>query len=289
MRISGFTFVRNALKYDYPVVEAITSILPVCDEFIVNVGNSEDDTLNLIRGIQSEKIVIVESVWDDSLRSGGRVLAQQTNRALSHCTGDWCFYIQGDEVVHERYLPAIAEAAEKHLNDGRVEGLLFKYLHFYGNYNYTGASRRWYRHEVRVIRSGCGITSYRDAQGFRSGARKLRVKPVDAYIFHYGWVKPPSVQQDKQKSFNKLWHPDSWVDEHVDDAAEFDYSAIDTLEPFAGTHPAVMEERIARCSWKFTYDPARAGKNTSLKNRFLNTIEKHTGLRIGEYRNYKII
>jgi hypothetical protein len=36
MKVGGFTFVRNVVKYDYPVVESIRSILPVVDEFIVN-------------------------------------------------------------------------------------------------------------------------------------------------------------------------------------------------------------------------------------------------------------
>ena len=40
MRVSGFTFIRNAIHYDYPIVEAIHSILPLCDEVVVAVGNS---------------------------------------------------------------------------------------------------------------------------------------------------------------------------------------------------------------------------------------------------------
>lgn len=289
MKISGFTFVRNAIKFDYPIIEAITSILPICDEFIVNVGNSEDDTLELIQGIPSDKIVIVQSVWDDSLRTGGRVLAQQTNIALSHCTGDWCFYIQGDEVVHERYLPAVEKAAEKYLSDHRVEGLLFKYIHFYGTYDFIGASRRWYRQEVRMIRNGCNICSYKDAQGFRANNKKLPVKRVNAYINHYGWVKPPEVQQAKQKSFNKLWHSDEWVKNEVGAEEEFDYSKIDLLVPFTDTHPAVMKERLSRSNWKINYDPELAKKNLSTKHLILNKIENLTGYRLGEYKNFRVL
>jgi glycosyltransferase involved in cell wall biosynthesis len=112
MKVSGFTIVRNALKYDYPIVEAISSILPICDEVIVAVGKSDDDTLNLIRSIDSSKIKIVETVWNDALREGGRVLADETNKALAACAkdSDWCFYIQGDEVIHEADHPAILDA-----------------------------------------------------------------------------------------------------------------------------------------------------------------------------------
>jgi glycosyltransferase involved in cell wall biosynthesis len=106
MKIAGFTFVRNAIKYDYPIIEAITSILPICDELVVAVGNSEDGTLELIQSIDSPKIKIIETIWDDSLREGGRVLAVETDKALAAISPDanWCFYIQGDEVVHEKYL-----------------------------------------------------------------------------------------------------------------------------------------------------------------------------------------
>lgn len=110
--ISGFTIVRNAIKYDYPIVESIKSILPVVDEYIVAVGKSDDDTLGLIRSIQSPKIKIIETIWDDTLREGGRVLAIETNKALAAINpkANWCFYLQGDEVIHEQYHDAILHA-----------------------------------------------------------------------------------------------------------------------------------------------------------------------------------
>src|ERR1700752_4569072 len=134
MKVSGFTIIRNAVKYDYPVVEAITSILPVCDEFIVSVGNSDDDTLELIKSINSPKIKIMESVWDDSLREGGKLLSIETNKAFDAIgsSSDWCFYIQSDEVIHEKYHEIIREGMKKYKDDKTVDGLLFHYTHFYG-------------------------------------------------------------------------------------------------------------------------------------------------------------
>jgi len=78
MKVAGFTFVRNALKYDYPVVQAISSILPLCDYVVVAVGKSEDATLDLVRSINDPKIHILETEWDDSLREGGRVLDRKS-------------------------------------------------------------------------------------------------------------------------------------------------------------------------------------------------------------------
>jgi len=287
MTVSGFTFVRNAVTYDYPFVESLSSLLPLCDEVVVVVGRSQDDTLERVRSLRSPKIKIVESEWDDTVRSGGSVLAQQTNLALNHISGDWGIYLQADEVLHERDAPAIRNAMEVHGDNRRVEGLLLSYLHFYGSYDYVGAARRWYRREIRVIRNGIGVRSWGDAQGFRIDGRKMRVKLTDATVHHYGWVRSPEAQQRKQKWFHRLWHDDTWVDRHVGTAKTYDYSGGGRLLPFRGTHPAVMKDRIARQDWSFSYDPLKA--RVSLKERLLETIERRTGHRVGEYKNYIVI
>ncbi|HON18519.1 MAG TPA: hypothetical protein PK990_05040 [Salinivirgaceae bacterium] len=288
MKVSGFTFIRNAIKYDYPIVEAIRSILPICDDFIVAVGKSDDQTLDLIRQIDPSKITILETVWDDSLREGGRVLAVETNKAFDAVPSDsdWAFYIQGDEVVHEQYLETIRSAMQLHLNNPTIEGLLFKYLHFYGSYDYVGSSYRWYRNEIRVIRNDKRIRSFRDAQGFRKENRKLIVAPVDAYVYHYGWVKEPSAMQQKQETFHKLWHDDRWVEKNVYKTPEYDYKKnIDQLERFHGTHPAVMRERIDRINWTFEYDISFNKK--TFKQQVKEFFERVFGIEIG-YKNYKI-
>ena len=204
MKVAGFTFIRNAIKNDYPIVEAITSILSVCDEFIVALGKSDDGTESLVRGIDSPKIRIINTVWDDKLREGGAVFANQTDIAFNAIStdADWAFYIQGDECVHEKYLPLIKKEMEDGLNNTGIEGLLFKYLHFYGSYDYYGQSRRWYRREIRILRNNRAVHSYRDAQGFRLDGRKVNVKLIDAYIYHYGWVKPPEGLKNKLLNFN---------------------------------------------------------------------------------------
>jgi hypothetical protein len=291
MKVAGFTFIRNAIKNDYPVVEAITSILPVCDEFIVALGNSEDETEKLIRNINSSKIKIINTVWDDALRDGGAVFAAETDKAfkaISHDT-DWAFYIQGDECVHEKYLPLIKKEMETNLNDRRIEGLLLKYIHFYGSYDYYGHSRRWYRREIRIIRNNKAVRSYRDAQGFRWNGRKIQIKLIDAYIYHYGWVKPPAGLKDKLRNFNLFYHDDEWMAQNLPDTFEFDYKNADRLVPFTGSHPAVMEKRIGATNWNLNIDIRRLYKKMSLRRKFLQLVEDLTGWRVSEYRNYKIV
>lgn len=289
MKVAGFSFIRNAVKYDYPIVEAITSILPLCDIFIVALGNSEDETERLIRSIPSDKIKIVTTVWNDSLREGGKVLADETNKAFDAIGTeyDWCFYIQGDEVMHEKFLPIVKSEMLKYAKNDEVEGLLFGYKHFYGSYEYIGVSRKWYRKEIRLIKNNKRIRSYKDAQGFRIDGQKLKVKEIAAEIYHYGWVRNPKAQQLKQETFHKLWHDDDWVKKNVVEADEFDYKTIETLTKFEGSHPSSMEERLKNTQWAFHYDASKSRK--TLKDKLSFFVENMTGYRIGEYKNYKKI
>ena len=289
MKVCGFTIVRNAIRFDYPALESIQSLLPLVDEMLVSVGDSEDDTLALIQSIDSPKIRIIRSTWDDSLREGGRVLAEETNKALAAIGPefDWCFYLQADEILHERWIPSLKQAMEENAGNQEVQGLLFDYLHFYGSYHYLGDSRTWYRREVRIIRNLPGMQSYRDAQGFRFLGKKLQVKHSGAQINHYGWVKNPRFQQEKQKHFHKLWHEDEWLEKNVAQADDFDYSLIDSLRSFEGSHPAVMQERIRRCDWDFSFDVRK--KKFSWKKMLLYYLEKWTGKRPFESRNYRLL
>ncbi len=289
MKVTGFSFIKNALIYDYPIVEAITSILPICNDFVVAVGKSDDDTLQLISQIAPEKIRIIETEWDESLREGGRVLAVETDKAFKEISGDadWCFYIQGDEVVHEKYLETIRGAMLAHKDNPNIEGLLFKYKHFYGSYDYVGASSNWYKKEIRAVKNNPSVYSYRDAQGFRIRENeKLRVYPIEAYIYHYGWVKTPEAMQRKQENFHKYWHNDEWVAQHITKAEAFDYeSHVRELRPFAETHPKVMEKRIKEKGWDFDYDISIDRR--TLKDKVKSFLGDQFGIELG-YKNYQI-
>ena len=253
MKVSGFTFCRNAVKYDYPVVESIRSALPLCDEFIVNVGRCDDGTLQLIESIGDPKIKIVESVWDESLRKDGLIYSQQTNIALSHCKGEWAFYIQADEVVHEDDLPALRQSMAEYGRDPMIKGLLFRYLHFIADYWSTNP---WFYHKaVRIIRNNGEIESCGDAVGFhvtRTG-QYLQSGPKEwlaysgARMFHYGWVKDPKTMLEKKREQASVYHgsnlPPAAAKELSGETFRFEDYAV--LKEFSGSHPAVMHERIA--------------------------------------------
>jgi hypothetical protein len=288
MKVCGFSFVRNGVKFDYPFTEAIRSVLPLCDKFILAVGKSDDNTLEVAKAIDPNKVEILETVWDDTLKTGGRVFADETNKAFRAIPPeyDWAFYIQADEVLHEQYLNVVQQEMEHWLHVHEVEGLLFNYLHFFGSYDFVGVKHSWYRREIRIVRNRKDIFSYRDAQGFRKKPnRKLQVKLIDAFIYHYGHVRDPEAMKAKQRSSALLYHAGNEGDAVPDN---FSYELLgEPVMRFQGTHPAVMKDRIARKNWAF--QPDESLRYASFKDWFKRTVARYTGWHPFEYRNYRIL
>ncbi len=289
MFISGFTFAKNAVRYDYPLQEAIRSILPLCDEVVVAIGDSDDGTVELVEALNDPKIRIIRTVWDESLREGGKVLADETNKAFDAISplADWAVYVQADECFHEQDYEHLRKVMASCVEDREVDGILVNYRHFYGSYDYLGDSPRWYRREIRIIRNDKSIRSYKDAQGFRKNGQKLKVAHSQAYVHHYGWVKHPKLQRVKNQEYQRYWHDDQWMEQNRLSGEEFDYSEIDSLKRFNGSHPQAMQSRIDRVNWKFSHDVSR--KSMNLKNRLKYFLLKNFGWYPGEYRNYEII
>jgi glycosyltransferase involved in cell wall biosynthesis len=248
IRVSGFSIVRNAIQYGYPVAEALRSFAALVDEVVVAVGRSDDGTLELVRSLDLPGLRIIETVWDDALREGGRVLAQQTNLALSNCRHPWAFYLQADEVVHEDDHASIRGALARWNRDARVDALRFRFLHFEGTYAYVNLVR--YRTQCRVVRNDGRLRSLGDAAGFgRLDGAKLRTRWAGARIYHYGWARAPEVLKRKTLAFQRLYHDDDWVARHYGDIPPDALSDVDIAFRFRGTHPTVMRERIGTATW----------------------------------------
>lgn len=297
IRISGFSYIRNGFRFGFPFVHSIRSVLPVCDEFVVAVGESDDGTREAIQAIGSEKIRIIDTRWDEQMREGGKIFARQANLALDQLKGDWAFHLQADEIIHENDLTAILEQVEKWHGQKEVEGLLFDFLNFWGDYWHIRCSRYVHRREIRMFRNITGVRSYRDSQGFRiyqgnedyekgGRGRKLRVKATEIPVYHYNYVRNPADMQEKMNYFHRFWHDDRWLENNTNRKV-FDYSRVDELARFEGTHPAVMQEVVEKQDWKLDFDSSR--KNYSFKGRLLRWIECNMGRRLFEYRNYRLI
>ncbi|MGH7231598.1 MAG: hypothetical protein ACREJU_09605 [Nitrospiraceae bacterium] len=276
MKISGFSICRNAIRFDYPIVEAIRSALPIVDEFVINVGQSDDGTIELIRSIESEKIHIVESVWDDSMKKDGLLFSHETNVALARCTGDWALYLQADEVLHETDHDRLLRTLRDNLPNPAVLGFTFQYLHFYGDYR---SCNPWFYHRaVRVIRNDGQVESCGDAVGFWLKAdrgylqtvHRERVTPSGGTIYHYGWVKPPRVLLEKFRYQIQRHHGDEPGAEQARmlEGHQYEFDEYDIMKNFSGMHPAVMADRV-RC-----YPVLKPGRNRWLKPAFYREILK---------------
>ena len=203
------------------------------------------------RSIEDERIKIVESVWDDTMKREGRVLGVQQDIALSHCTGDWAFLLQGDEVVHEDDLDIIKKAMEENFEKPNVLGLVFRVLHFKGDYWSTDP---WmYRKATRVIRNNGCLHSTTDCCDFRTSESSRMIKSgpfgrvIPARIFHYGWVKDPEVFREKKRVMDSWWHGETLSEEEMDRRASIvaQFPNYDILKEFKHSHPKVMHPRIS--------------------------------------------
>jgi glycosyltransferase involved in cell wall biosynthesis len=302
MKVSGFTLVRNGVLFDYPFLESLRSLLPLVDELWINVGIGDDETLALVREFCAKesngKAHYFESRWpldDPEKKRGGKILSEQTNLALDRCTGDWCVYLQADEVLHEEDYGAMKGAMLENLNDSRVDGLLFEYVHFYGSYRVIQQSRNVYRREVRIIKRDSGARSVDDAQSFRkAGGEKLNVRTSGAKIYHYGWVRPPEKMKTKTFFFDQLYHGDpkgkDAENETPHTGDNYRYKKIWGLRPFKKTHPETMLERIKAKSWDWDLRNSRLEWSwRDGKKILLDSLERATGKRLFEYRSYRIL
>jgi hypothetical protein len=289
--LSGFTLVRNAVRLDYPIVPAIRSILGICDEVVVNVGKSEDETRDLVAALADPRVRIIDTVWDFSRGSG--VLAVETERALRACRGAWGLYIQADEVLHETGAAILAERVRAWDGDVRVEGLLVDYRHFYGDFATVATNRHWYRREVRCVRLGGEIHSYQDAQGFRVGAaeRPVRARGTGAQMFHYGWARPPQSLTHKlhaaQQIFTEAAPPAPPAPPRP--VAPEGLAWTPLLRPFHDTHPRVAQAWIAARGGGGRDGRAVGRRRFRLEHLRLyasDWIERLSGARVFEYRNY---
>lgn len=286
--LSGFTLVRNAVKLDFPIVPAIRSLLAVCDEVVVNVGKSEDETRDLVQSVDDPRVRILDTVWDFSKKN--EMLSQETMRAMAACRGRWGIYIQADEVLHEDGARILREKTTEWDGDVRVEGLLVHYLHFYGDFDTVATNRRWYRREVRCLRLGQDIRPYQGAQGFRSGPayRKIRARPTGAVMFHYGWARPARAIREKHE-ISKTIYPWSRAQSTRDQERGY-LEWLPLLKPFHGTHPGVAEEWIR----ERMLDPERRigprhWRPDHLRLYLSDWIERLTGVRLFEFRNYQVV
>ncbi|OFZ53686.1 MAG: hypothetical protein A2428_17345 [Bdellovibrionales bacterium RIFOXYC1_FULL_54_43] len=302
MKVSGFTLVRNGTQFDYPYLESLRSLLPIVDELIIDVGIGDDDTMDRIKRFADDegagKVQWFGTTWDlnnPEKRKGGLILSEHTNLALDRCVGDWCVYLQADEVFHEDDRDQLRSMLASTADDPRVEGLLFDYVHFYGSFNVIQQSRGTYRREVRAVKRSAQPRSVGDAQSFRkTSGEKLNVVRSGARVFHYGWVRTPEAMREKTFFMDQLYHgapkPEDAEKRIPHTGDNYRYKRFWGLRPYKGSHPKVMTDRIGEKGWHWDLDHSPCVWTwKDLKKIVLDLIERVTGHRFFEYRSYKLI
>ncbi len=285
--ISGFTFIRNGVELGFPFEASIRSLLPLVDEFVVAVGRGNDDTLARVLAIGDPKIRVIETLWNERMADRGFVYAQQKMIAQYACTGDWAFYLEGDEVVHEDDLPAIRASVEKHHSNPDVEALVFDYRHFYGSAQWVSISPGWYRRECRLIRNT--IRSYApDGQYWlvttdHKKPRNPKAALANAHIFHYGWIRRNEDMQKKLDQVSKYWASSTKMEVHY---SQFDARA---LKAFTGSHPKVAQEwLLTGAEQELRIDPAYKPTRKENKYHLMRRIELVTGLDFSR-KHFKLV
>jgi glycosyltransferase involved in cell wall biosynthesis len=271
MKISAFTIVRNGIILEYPVVESILSILPIVDEYVVLVGKSEDDTLGIIRAIGSEKIRIIENEWRDDFKRDGHFFSYLTNIAIGECKGDWAFSLQADEVIHEKDLPALRRLIEDCNKKDEVKAISLRFRHFYGDYRTYNPYG--HRKACRIIRNNGEVINIWDGVAFAlrhtpetrllKGPREHIVKSA-IRVYHYSSVKQPSKMLQKANLINVHYRG-----EKAEQLSRFQFN-LTAVKRFRGSHPKVMEKRIAEFQ-----SPLPPHRSRWLKPAFYSYLLKH--------------
>ncbi len=280
MKVSGYTFIRNGVLLGYPFIESIKSALPLCDEFIVAVGNSDDNTLALLQAIDSDKIILLQTQWNESMQDRGFVYAQQKMIAQYNCTGDWAFYLEGDEVLHEADIDTIRNSMLVHLKNQKIEALVFDYKHFFGSPEWLAISPGWYRHAPRIIRNSIR-TWAPDGLFFvvmekNKHGRYPYAALINAPIYHYGHVRSVAAMREKNQRVGKYWGHDHPL---------FSGYQIDrqALTPFTGSHPKIVQNWLAnQAETHFNQDINYQPTKRELKHRWMMKLEKWLGLELSK-------
>ena len=279
MKVSGFTFLRNAVINGYPFEESIRSILPIVDEFICVIGKGEDDTRERVMAIADPKIRIVDSQWNENMQDRGFVYGQQKMIAQFNCTGDWAFYLEGDEVLHESEVSNIRETMQKNLDDPEVEALYFDFFHFYGTPHQLGIAG--YRRAPRIIRNSIRSIApdglFWTVMDKNKKGRYPRAKHAGGNIYHYGHCRSVSKMDEKLKQVGRYWGS-----KHENFKG---YGSIDVreLRSFNGSHPAAMESWLeTEAETEFRQDPNYRVTRRDRRNRMRFWIEDILGVEISK-------
>lgn len=251
-RLSAFSYLKNGVVFDYPFIESLLSIAPICDQIIVcYASESTDGSREALEALQAKlpQLELYPSkVWQTPGLSQGEVIRLAAEEAEAYCDGDWLLHLQADEV----YLNAEVLSIKNYLDQYHcldIDGFFFQVLHFYADYDMVigpqGAKAGWYQETMRLSRAG-KAKHIQDAWTQLLKEPQSKALRVPIRIFHYGHVREKEAMRLKASYMERLYH-DLADDYEVCAAQAFEYNAVpkELIEPFDAEHPETMLKRIS--------------------------------------------
>ena len=288
MQVSGFTFVRNGTILGYPYIESIKSLLLLCDEVVVAVGNSDDDTLERVMEIADPRLRVIPTAWNELMQDRGFVYAQQKMIAQFNCSGDWAFYLECDEIIHEKDIALIRAQMAKYLPNRQVEALVFDYYHFYGSYNNIAVSPRWYKRAVRVIRNTIRTFApdglFWVVMQHNKAGRYPKAALAGCHLYHYGHVRLVGAMNEKTQRVERYWGKQPGKFTH--------YGDIDpqSIQSFIGEHPQIIRSWLNSCAeGDFIPNPDYQLTTRDKRHRLLMCFSKWFGGLDFSKKHYKLV
>lgn len=273
MRVGAFIYVRNGIKLGYPFIESIRSILHYVHDIVVLVGDSDDGTREAVKAIHTNKLRIVDTVWDQASIDDSTIYDKQVNLGIlaSDPGANMLIHLQADEVLHEKDIPHLDMMMKHTYYRKDVDAIILPVFHFYGDYKHIAPSRRQTQWQIRVIKNHTFIGSADKGKSFRwfldednpnDKGKLLRCRAARAFIYDYSGLM--KSKQPKGIDIN---------------------TQIDFLRPFPSSHPRVMENRIAQQDWTFEYDPSK--NNMTKTEKMLKFFDDHLNIQPFLKKDYK--
>lgn len=187
MTVTAHCVVKNE---DIWLWYAIQSVLPFVDQFLIYDTGSTDKTVEVIKTINSPKVI-----FEEKGQVNKQELVRLRQEQLERTTTDWFLILDGDEIWSKKQIATILKVAETSPKNivaifNRVRNLIGDVYHYLpedqGNYQIAGIKGNL---NIRLIRK----------------TEDLRIKgeyPLEAYTNQDGLVQ----NQDKNLIFADLWY-----------------------------------------------------------------------------------
>lgn len=265
----------NVTIMDYPLEEAVYTALQICDEAVIVMGQSQDDTeqrvWSIFEGYEPGRVVMCKQyfVYDRGWQQ------RWWNFAVAQTDAEWLLWLDADEAIHEGKVGKIHDLMEKP-DCGLIR---FPFLHFYATKDY--AIRMPLVHNTRMGRRSIGYRMVNwctdqtpnnaacqvvfGLDGIEANAHSWEgeyIEDVDAPIYHYGWCRDATALAISQVK-HRAWYADGGGLERgtipMVRPHPFDVKgklSNGRLARWEGSHPAIMDKWFNdhRERWKETQE-----------------------------------